>query len=138
MKNTRHATTNYRLILPFLDAVDATEDRAKRFKSSGYMPLSVEYLWYTDYKGRPIYGMMHFTTQDGDLMRDPDMTFSVDREAGTVHPMTYENSFMGLYQEVYRKRENGVLAYSPRLLADLDEFLWSWLRNLQEQGFRAK
>ena len=137
MKPTKHATTNYRMIRPFLDAVDASEGKTLRFESSGFMPLSVEYLHTVDYKGRPIYGMMHFTLQNGDLMRDPDMTFSVDRSAGIIDPRTFENSFMGLYQEVYRKGDDGKLMYSPRLRVDLDEFLWQWLKNLQEQGFKA-
>lgn len=135
MKPTKHATTNYKLLLPLLTITDASEDRHHRFESSGYMPLSIEYLHYSDYKDRPVYGMMHWTTQNGDLMRDPDMTFSVDRETGTVHPMSYQQDFLGIYQEVYRPGNDGKLLYSPRLRIDLDEFLWQWLKNIHEQGY---
>lgn len=135
MKNTRHAATNYKLLRPLLDLCDAGEDRHRRFASSGYMPLSLEYLGYSDYKGRDVYGLMHWTTQNGDLMRDPDMTFSVDREAGTVHPMTYRNDFVHVYQEVYRTGKDGSLLYSPRLRTQLDDFLWHWLRNIRDQGY---
>lgn len=137
MKQTRHATTNYKLLLPLLTVTEASEDRHHRFESSGYMPLSLEYLGYSDYKDRPVYGMMHWTTQNGDLMRDPDMTFSVDRETGTVHPMTYQNDFMRCYQEVYRRDDGGTLYYSRRLLTDLDDFLWHWLQNIHDQGYIA-
>ena len=135
MKNTRHATTNYKLLLPLLTITDASEDRHHRFESSGYMPLSLEYLEYHDYKGRPVYGMMHWTTQNGDLMRDPDMTFSVDAETGTVHPMTYQNDFLHTYQEVYKTNAAGQLLYSARLRTELDDFLWHWLKNIHEQGY---
>lgn len=135
MKNTRHATTNYKLLLPLLTVTDASEDRHHHFGSSGYMPLSLEYLGYSDYKGRPVYGMMHWTTQNGDLMRDPDMTFSVDAEAGTIHPMTYQNDFIGVYQEVYKTNTAGQLLYSPHLRIELDQFLWEWLKNIHEQGY---
>lgn len=137
MKNTRHATTNYKLLLPLLQIVDETERRHHRFEASGYMPLSLEYLEYSDYKGRPVYGMMHWTTQNGDLMRDPDMTFAVDAETGTVHPMTYQNDFLHTYQEVYKTGRDGKLLYSPRLRTDLDDFLWHWLKNIHEQGYLA-
>ena len=135
IKKGKHATTSYRMVKPFLDAVENAPDKHRRFLSGGYMPLSVEYL-HKDGNGLPVYSMMHWTTQNGDLMRDPDMTFAVNHDAGTVHPLTFQNDFMGLYQEVYRNRESdGALLYSPRLLTDLDDFLWNWLKNIQEQGF---
>ena len=31
----------------------------------------------------------HTYTQNGDLMRDPEMTFQVDREKGTLEPLTF-------------------------------------------------
>lgn len=130
LKATKHATTNYRMLKPFLDTVDANNGHVK-FLSDGYMPLSVEFL-YKQSDGRKVYSMMHFTTQNGDLMRDPDMTFAVDTTAGTVEPLTYQNDFMGMYQEVYT--DDGK-RYRPRLRTDLDHFLWQWLKNIKEQEF---
>lgn len=135
MTPTKHARTNYRLLLPLLSLVDGSGDRHHRFEAPGYMPLSLEYLHYNDYKGRPVYGMMHYTTHNGDLMRDPDMTFSVDRDAGTVHPMTYRNDFAMTDQAVYKTAPDDRLLYSRRLLIDLDDFLWRWLRNIHDQGY---
>ena len=126
LKPTKHATTNYKALAPFLETVDASEEQHVTFTASGYMPLSIEKL-YSD-NDLPVYGMMHWTTQNGDLMRDPDMTFSVDHETKTLHPLTFQNDFMGLYQEVYKEDDNGRLLYSPRLLTDLDAFLWQWLK----------
>lgn len=44
----------------------------------------------------------------------------------------YQNDFMGMYQEVY---VNDGKQYRPKLRADLDQFLWQWLKNIQEQEF---
>jgi len=133
MKPTKHATTNYRMIQPFLTATDASPERSRRFLSGGYMPLSVENLGYTFHGGK-VYSITHYGQQNGDMMRDPDMTISVDHKAGTVDPLTYQNDYMGLYQEVYitdGPREK----YRPGLRTELDRFLWQWLKNIQEQQF---
>ena len=130
LKPTKHATTNYKALAPFLETVDASEEQHVTFTASGYMPLSIEKL-YSD-NGLPVYGMMHWTTQNGDLMRDPDMTFRVDHTAGTVEPLTFQNDFMGMYQEVYTDGGN---RYRPRLRTDLDKFLWQWLKNIKDQQF---
>lgn len=129
LKRTKHATTNYRAIAPFLETVDASEEGSVTFTAAEYMPLSIERL-YAD--PLPVYGMMHYTIQNGDLMRDPDMTFRVDPAAGTVEPLTFQNDFLGLYQEVYL---DGGKRYRPRLRTDLDNFLWQWLKNIMEQGY---
>lgn len=135
MGNTKHATTNFRMIYPFIATVNKTDDMHARFESSGYMPLSIEYLGYNDHLGRPVYAMMHFGIQNGDLMRDPDMEFSVDFAHGTIHPRSYRNDYVGVFHEVYMTDSDGSLLYSPKLLTELDQFLWTWLKNIGDQGF---
>ena len=131
---TRSGAANYKRIKPFLLAADAAGGHY-RFTSAGFEPLSVENLEYTDHDGHPVYGMMHFYMQNGDLMRDPDMTFSVDDAAGTICPLTYQMDTFGVYQEVFRVGENGSLRYAPGMLRELDSFLSTWSRNLKHQGF---
>jgi hypothetical protein len=41
-----------------------------------------------------------------------------------------------MYQEVFGE-QNGRRVYSPSLLRDLDGFLWQWLKNIADQGFKA-
>ena len=130
LKPTKHATTNYKALAPFLETVNASAEEHVTFTAAGYMPLSIEKL-YSD-NGLPVYSMMHWTTQNGDLMRDPDMTFRVDHATGTVEPLTFQNDFMGMYQEVYL--DDGK-RYRPRLRTDLDNFLWQWLKNIKEQKY---
>lgn len=136
-KKTRSGSANYKRLKPFLLAVDANGGHFK-FTSGGYMPLSIENLEYTDYDGHPVYGMMHYYIQNGDLMRDPDMTFSVNDETGTVCPLTYQLDGMGVYQEVFRRGDDGRILYAPRMLTDLDAFLMAWSKNIIEQGFKPE
>ena len=67
MKPTKHASTNFRMIRPFLDAVDASPDEHRRFLSGEYMPLSVESLGYTIHGGK-VYSLTHYGEQNGDAL----------------------------------------------------------------------
>lgn len=134
LKPTKHATTNYRMLKPFLDAADARPEHHARFLSGGLMPLTVERLYYTHHGGR-VYSITHYGEQNGDLMADPDMTLSVNHKTGTVDPLSFRNDYMGLYQEVYGENDAGREVYRPGLRTDLDRFLWQWLKNIQDQGF---
>lgn len=131
----RHATTNYRMIKGLVRTADANGGHYK-FKSEGYMDLVVENLEYKDHKGLPVYSMTHYGEQNGDLMKDPDMTFAVDFDNMTVTPRSYQNDYLGVYQEVFIERDGKTL-YSPSLLKDLDQFLWQWLKNIESQGFNT-
>ena len=133
----RFGAANYKRIKPFLLAVDQQEEKHFKFTAGeGYMPLSIENLEYTDAHGHPVYGMMHYYIQNGDLVRDPDMTFSVNDAAGTICPLTFQQDAICLYQQVFR-RENGRLLFCAGLLHDLDRFLNDWSKNILAQGFDA-
>ena len=135
MIKTKHSTTNYRSIMPFILAADQNEGH-KHFKASGYMDLVIENLYTTDADGYPIYSITHYGEQNGDLMADPDMEIAINHSEGRIIPRTYRNDYMGLYQEVF-SQNNGHRLYSPGLLRSLDQFLWQWLTNIEDQGFKA-
>lgn len=130
MKPTKHATTNYKRLLSFI--VRLGDDGHRRFESDGYMPLVLEKLYIDG--GATVYSLTHYGEQNGDMMADPDMELKVDFDAGTVEPLTYQNDYMGVFQQVYINRD-GQRLYYPRLRTDLDDFLWRWLRNIEAQGF---
>lgn len=138
MNATRHGTTNFKMLRPYLNGMGPDGDSHRRFTAEGFIDLVAEYLFYSDYKGRPVYSLTHYGRQNGDAMRDPDMTVSVDWSAGSVEPLTFQNDYLGVYQEVYKRGESGQLIYSKRLRTDLDEFLWNWLHNIKEQGYSLK
>lgn len=136
----RFGKANYKRIKPYLLAVDQQEEKHFRFTvdGGGYMPLSIEYLGHCDAHGHPVYGMMHYYIQNGDLMRDPDMTFSVNDADGSVCPLTFQQDGIGphgtMYQQVFRQVD-GRLRYNSYMLHDLDSFLNNWTKNIQAQGF---
>ena len=133
IERTKHARTNYKMILPFVDQAE-NAGGAIRCKSSGYMDLSIEKLYYSDPYGNPVYSFTHYGEQNGDAMRDPDMEFSVNRETETIIPLSFRNDYVGVYHQVIQMR-NGKQMYSSRMLKDLDDFLWRWCKNIIAQGF---
>ena len=140
MKNTRHGTTNYRRLMQFIgDMAPHANGRRdhKRYQDGMHLPLAFEYLHYKDYKGRPVFSMTHWGELNGDAMRDPDITFSVDYEAKTVEPMTFQNDYLGIYQEVYIKKGETWL-YSQRLRSDLDQHIYEWLNMIEQCDFQLE
>lgn len=137
MTELKHATTNYKALLPFIEGMN-DDNNHRRFLSGAYMPLVVEWLYYSDYKGRPVFSLAHYSELNGDLMRDPEMTVSIDFTSGKVEPQTWRNDYIGRNDEVYKTDCNGQLLYSQRLRTSLDEFLWLWLKNLKNQGFNPQ
>ena len=56
---------------------------------------------------------------NGDLMRDPEMTFRVDRDKGTLEPLTFQqDGSIQVYQQVYPEPGRWV----PKLRSDLNHF----------------
>ena len=128
--------TIYKTLAPFFDAVDGTEEKALKFTAPGYMDLCIEALGYNDHEGRPVYSVAHYGEQNGDLMRDPDVTMGVDRETGTVEPLTYQNDYIGRYWEVYKDFVDGKpTKYYPAMKKDLAAMVTAWAKNIKAQGF---
>ncbi|MBR0196122.1 MAG: DEAD/DEAH box helicase family protein [Paludibacteraceae bacterium] len=94
-------------------------------ENSGYMPLIVQSI------GDNEIAISHTFTQDGDLMYDPEMTFRIDTEKGTLEPLTFrQDGSIALYQKVYPEPGKWI----PRLRNELSAFTDQWLKNIEEQG----
>lgn len=130
------AKTIYKILAPFFGAVHGIEEKALKFTAPGYMDLCIEALGYNDHEGRPVYSVAHYGEQNGDLMRDPDVTMGVDRETGTVEPLTYQNDYIGRYWEVYKDFVDGKpTKYYPAMKKDLAAMVTEWAKNIKAQGF---
>ena len=82
----------------------------------------------------------HYGEQNGDAMRDPEITFLVSptTHGTTWTPLTFENSYMGCYQVVATVSANGLLTVKQAaLMQDLRNFANQWDCTLQQQGFMA-
>ena len=133
----KHGKTNFTALEKFLRVVEENNGYAK-FTSEGYMDLSMEKLWYTDPEGNPVYSICHYGEMNGDLMRDPEMTFGVNWEEKSILPLSFQNDYMGYYIDYFTYRDGKAVGYRPRWLHDGDDFLWMWGKNLKEQGFDPK
>ncbi len=71
-------------------------------------------------------------------MRDPEMVFELfaHGEASAAEPLSFQNDYMGLLQEVYRYDESDKKTHvNTRLKAELKSFARTWFKNLKDQGF---
>lgn len=93
-----------------------------KFEMGGYQPLVIE-------RHGDTVSVTHYFIQMGDVMYDPDMTFSL--KAGWM-PMEYTLSSLGVYHRVAEYRD-GKLYTSRKGVADLKSFARTWAKNLREQ-----
>jgi len=107
--------------------------RHVRLEAPGFMPLVIEAIG-TGPRGLPQISVAHYYTQNGDVMRDPEMVFEVEA-AGKFHPVSYQQDNLGIYQEAVFVDDAGQVMVSPRLLRELAHFARQWDRNLKDQGF---
>ena len=112
-------------------------ETAVRLTVEGYMPLSVEAIGQSA-EGNRLIAICHYGEQHGDLMRDPEMVFELftHGEASAAEPLSFQNDYMGLFQEVYRYDDTGKKTHvKTRLKAELKSFGRMWFQNLRDQGF---
>jgi len=145
MKPTKHATTNYKKLLPYLENMNPHRQSAgrpteyRKFAAPGMMDLVIESLHYDFAPDMPVFSLACYGEQNGDLMRDPDLVIAVHFGLGRVEPLSYQNDYLGIYQEVWNiDRQNRPYSYRARLRADLDEFLWTWLDQIAAAGYEPK
>lgn len=100
---------------------------------SGFMPLWIENVGYGP-NGGPRIAVAHWFTQNGDVMRDPEVEFEV-RE-GEWLPLSYRQDSIGLMQEaIIEDATTHKVFIHPKLLRDLQSFVRTWDQNLKDQGF---
>ena len=117
---------------------EAVRENYLRLENPPFMRLVVEVIGGPYENGGYEVSVAHYGEQNGDAMRDPEITFLVvPAEQGTTWtPLTFENSYMGCYQVVATVTPDGRLKVrNAALQRDLRDFANQWDRNLVEQGF---
>jgi hypothetical protein len=117
---------------------EAVRIRYLRLENPPFMRLVIEVIGGPYPNGAYEASVAHYAEQNGDAMRDPEITFLVvpSAESTTWTPLTYENSYLGTYQVVAEvNREGLIVVKQPRVMNDLRDFANQWDRNLKEQGF---
>ena len=111
-----------------------------RLENPPFMRLVIEVIGGPYPNGAYEVSVAHYAEQNGDAMRDPEITFLVaPAEQGTTWtPLTFENSYLGCYKVVAQVTPTGLVeARDPALMRDLSDFATQWDRNLKQQGFMA-
>ena len=124
------AELNYRSFAKIFPEIASGEYRYLRMEAGGaMMPLHLDWI------GADVIAVSHACTQNGDLIRDPEMTFRVDREKGTLEPLTFrQDGSIQIYQEVCPEPGKWI----PKLHRDLNTFAQQWLKNISEQGHHKR
>ena len=119
---------------------EAVRTRYLRLENPPFMRLVIEVIGGPYPNGAYEVSVAHYAEQNGDAMRDPEITFLVvPAEQGTTWtPLTFENSYLSCYQVVAQVTPAGVIEpREPALMRDLRDFATQWDRNLKQQGFMA-
>ena len=119
---------------------EAVLARYLRFENPPFMRLVIEVIGGPYPNGAYEVSVAHYAEQNGDAMRDPEITFLVvPAERGTTWtPLTFENSYLSCYQLVASVSSAGLVeARDPALMRDLSDFATQWDHNLLQQEFIA-
>lgn len=108
--------------LGIIDETGVMKASYMRFTSEGLMDLHVDNLLNNTIS------LAHNGKQNGDVMADPDMQVWIHPDHQMAEAMTFQNDYLGIYQEVYPEPGK----YRPKLKEDLNEFLADWLRTIIE------
>ena len=118
---------NYRKFAKMFPEIASGEYRYLRMESGpGMMPLHLQWI------DADVIAVSHTYTQNGDVMRDPEMTFRMDREKGTLEPLTFQqDGSLQRYQEVYPEPGK----WRPKLRNSLNGFAQQWFKNISQQNY---
>jgi hypothetical protein len=117
---------------------EAVRNRYLRLENPPLMRLVIEVIGGPYPNGAYEVSVAHYSEQNGDAMRDPEITFLVqpNDHGHAWSPLTFENSYLGAYQVVAITTAEGTLQVrQPRQMQDLREFAIQWDINIKEQGF---
>ena len=110
-----------------------------RIENPPYMRLVVEVVGQMFPNGTCELSVAHYGVQNGDAMRDPELTFLVTPQADGAwqwHPLTFLNDYVGAYQIAAEYDNFGQLRVrNARQVRELSEFAAEWDRNIKQQGF---
>lgn len=92
----------------------------------------------------PVFSVAHYYKQNGDLCRDPEMTFmkiaTVAKRKGkhtiveTYCPLTVQTSTPPTYQRAVVYHDNGgIKGFRPAMMSGLARFANAWMNNIKRQ-----
>lgn len=119
---------NYKFLSGMFPEVICGKQDYMKFKADFHDDMYVERI------GDDIYALCLFYILNGDVMREPEYTFRIDRERCAARILDWTMSSLGMCQAVY-DYENPQL-YNPKLKKDLDEAFNSTLRDIEQIDYQ--
>lgn len=112
---------NYELLKNIAGPIFGEDVYYLKYTSKGMLDLNIEKI----YDDR--IAMSHYYVQNGDLMADPDIEISVDKDNKLLLPKTYQLDTLGIYQDEVS---------NPKLGNELNGFLTTWISNIKDQHYQ--
>lgn len=116
----------------------AVQENYIRIENAPFMLLVIEIIGGPYPNGAYEVSVAHYGKQNGDLMKDPEVTFLVSPQGAAMawRPLAYENSYAGCYDVACGVDRDGTLRLkSQNKMRQIAEFVLMWDQNIQEQGF---
>jgi uncharacterized protein DUF6908 len=95
--------------------------------SGAFMSAHIEHIG--DTAMGPMFSVAHYYEQNGDLMKDPDMTFF----QGEYYALGFQQDNLGTYPRSVNWEGDRIKSYKKILQKDLVRFAGSWVRNIKSQ-----
>lgn len=110
----------------------------RKIENGAYMPLSVEII-DSFQNGSFMVSICQYGEMNGDLMRDPEMTFFVSKSAIDiyVYPAYFRNDYMA-FERTSLVIEKDCTRINRALQAEHTRFANTWMKNIKDQGFLEK
>jgi hypothetical protein len=130
MKASKHIAQTIRAIAAARGMDLSRVGAHTRVDNPPYMALVIEVI------GTHLISVAHYGLQNGDLMADPEMVFSMATIDGSFLPVSYRNDYVGTFRQCATVNAAGeVTGYVPHEQRDQVAFSDVWAANLREQGF---
>ncbi|WP_419807113.1 DUF6908 domain-containing protein [Terriglobus sp.] len=100
-----------------------------------YMELVIEATDESGPCGLPALSVFHYGEQNGDAMRDPEMSFELGFAGGAhLNPFHWRNDYVAI-EQWSRFASDGLYRFHTQLHEQHERFAKLWDRNLRQQGF---
>ena len=111
---------NYELFEDIAKPLLTNDAYYMKFTSPGFMDLNIEII------DENRLAIAHNFELNGDLMADPDVEFTVDKENRLLYPQTYQQDTLQIYER---------LDGNPIRINELNQFMNQWFNNITDQHY---
>lgn len=97
-----------------------------------FMPVCVEFIYENEHGKQ--FAITHYYVLNGDLMRDPDMTFLVSAVDNRVYPLTFRQDGFPPVERIAAMAIDGKqILQRPKQQQEITAFANMWMQNIKAQ-----